>query len=65
MNKENKDTYVKVRTTETFKKGFIKKLEDDGITQSDFFNACMMNYLGIKTSIKLPKNTVKNIENKK
>lgn len=52
MGKENKETYVKVRTTKTLKENFTKKLKEDGITQSDFFTACMMNYLDIKTTSK-------------
>lgn len=49
MCRENKDTYIKVRTTKTLKDKFLKKLEEDGITQSDFFTSCIMNYLDIKT----------------
>lgn len=49
MCRENKDTYIKVRTTRTLKEKFLKKLEEDGISQSDFFTSCIMNYLDIKT----------------
>lgn len=49
MCRENKDTYIKVRTTRTLKDKFLEKLEEDGITQSDFFTSCIMNYLDIKT----------------
>lgn len=55
MCRENKDTYIKVRTTRTLKDKFLEKLEEDGITQSDFFTSCIMNYLDIKTISKVKK----------
>lgn len=49
MCRENKDEHIRMRITRTLKDKFLEKLEEDGITQSDFFTSCIMNYLDIKT----------------
>lgn len=49
MAKTVKDKFVKVRVSNDLKNRFLSKLVEDGFTQSDFFNACILNYLEVKT----------------
>ncbi len=44
-----KETDVRARITKELKDKFLEKLEQDGISQSDFILTCIMNYIGIKT----------------
>lgn len=50
-----KSKIVQTRITEVLKDKFKEKLEKDGITESDFLTACIMNYLEIKT---IPKKNI-------
>lgn len=42
-----KETIVQARISEKLKEKFVAKLEQDGISQSDFIIGCIMKYVGI------------------
>jgi hypothetical protein len=44
-----KASYIRARVTPELKEKFVKQLELDGMTESDFLVTCVINYLGIKT----------------
>jgi antitoxin component of RelBE/YafQ-DinJ toxin-antitoxin module len=44
-----KETEVRARISLKLKEQFHEKLDQDGISQSDFITACILNYLGVKT----------------
>lgn len=44
-----KDKYIKIRIKNELKSKFVKMLTMDGITQGDFFNACILSYIDNKT----------------
>lgn len=52
MTKEN---FVRARVSNTLKENFNKKLKEDGLTESEFLLACIINYLGIKTDPEVKK----------
>lgn len=44
-----KEASIRARITQELKEKFSEKLKEDGITESDFLIACVINYLEIKT----------------
>ena len=44
-----KDATIRARVNGDLKEKFKKKLEEDGLTETYFLIACIMNYLEIKT----------------
>ncbi len=51
-----KEANIQVRITKELKDKFDRKLQEDGLTQSDFLTSCVINYLGIET---IPKEKIR------